>query len=180
MKLGAAGLAPLLLLAACAANPISKPFDQSGLPAAVRVPAGNKVSIVLAGNGEMTYQCRHLGSATGRHGWVFVAPDTKLMDGGGTQVGRYFGTPATWDYWAGSRVTGNEVATAPGGAGNLPLQLVKANPATGSQGAMTGTTFIQRVNVQGGVAPDAPCEWINVGQTRAIKYQADYVFYRAM
>lgn len=109
-----------------------------------------------------------------------MRPETKLLDRGGNQVGRYFGAPATWDYWAGSRVTGTEVATAPSGEGNLPFQLVKANPATGSQGALTVTTYIQRVNIQGGVAPAEPCEWINVGQTKLMKYQADYIFFRAM
>jgi len=180
MKLGTVALSPLLLLAACAGNPVSKPFDQSGLPPAVQVPAGHKVSMTLAGSGEMVYECRPLGSATGRYGWIFARPETKLLDRGGNQVGRYFGAPATWDYWAGSRLTGTEVATAPSGEGNLPLQLVKANPATGSQGALTGTTYIQRVNIQGGAAPATPCEWINVGQAKLMKYQADYIFYRAM
>jgi uncharacterized protein DUF3455 len=180
MRLGTAALFSLLLLAACAGNPVSRPFDQASLPPAVQVPAGHKVSIVLAGNGEMAYECRLLGAGTGRYGWVLVRPDTKLLDGGGKQVGRYFGTPATWDYWAGSRVTGTEVATAPSGDGNLPFQLVKADPATGSPGALTGTTYIQRVNIRGGAAPAEPCEWINAGQPRMMKYNADYVFYRAM
>jgi hypothetical protein len=179
MRLGTAALSPFLLLAACAGNPVSKPFDQGSLPVAVQVPAGHKVSIVLAGDGEMIYECRHLGSASGRYGWVFVRPDTKLLDSGGKQVGRYFGSPATWDYWAGSRVTGTEAVTAPSGDGNLPFQLVKANPAAGSPGALTGTSYIQRVNIRGGTAPTEPCEWISVGQTRMMKYQADYVFYRA-
>jgi hypothetical protein len=180
MKLGIAAPSALLLLAACAGNPVSKSFDQSSLPPAVHVPPGHKVAVTLAGRGEMVYECRPLGSGTGRYGWIFMRPETKLLDGGGNQVGRYFGTPATWDYWAGSRLTGTEVATAPSGDGNLPFQLVKADPAAGSPGALTGTTYIQRVNIQGGVAPTAPCEWINVGQTQMMKYQADYIFYRAM
>ena len=31
------------LISACASSPMMKPFDQAGLPAAVQVPAGNKV-----------------------------------------------------------------------------------------------------------------------------------------
>jgi hypothetical protein len=180
MKLGIAALSPLLLLAACAGNPVSRPFDQSGLPPAVQVPAGHKISAVLAGDGEMVYECRPLGQASGRYGWILARPEAKLLDGGGKQVGRHFGMPPAWDYWAGSRVTGTEIATALAGEGSLPLQLLKADTATGSPGALTGTSYVQRVNIKGGVAPTAPCEWINVGQTIMVKYQADYVFYRPM
>lgn len=41
----------------------------------------------------------------------------------------------------------------PAAPGSIPPQLVKANPATGAQGAMTGTAYIQRVATMGGVAP---------------------------
>jgi len=63
---------------------------------------------------------------------------------------------------------------APSGTGNLPYQLVKANPAMGS-GAMTGVTFIQRVALKGGVAPAAACTTANKGERQIVKYQADYI-----
>jgi len=56
---------------------------------------------------------------------------------------------------------------------------VKANPAMGS-GMMTGTTYIQRVATQGGVAPAMPCAAGNMGTKQIVKYQADYIFYKAM
>lgn len=181
MKLGMAAFVPALLLAACAANPVSRPFDPSGLPAAVRVPAGHAVSLVLAGDGDMVYECRFLGPTSGRYEWALARPEAKLLDKAGQQVGRHFGMPATWDYWSGSRVTASELAVAPAGDGALPLQLLKADPATGSRGPLTGTTYIQRVNVRGGGMPPADaCGWMTWRQTRSMKYQADYVFYRAV
>jgi hypothetical protein len=64
-------------------------------------------------------------------------------------------------------------------AGSIPLQLVKGNPAMGS-GAMQGVTFIQRVDTRGGVAPAMPCAAGNLNAKQIVKYQADYIFYKAM
>jgi hypothetical protein len=79
----------------------------------------------------------------------------------------------------GSKLTATQVAVAPAGTGNIPYQLVKANPAMGS-GAMQGVSYIQRVSTQGGVAPAAACGASNMGQKQVVKYQADYIFYRAV
>jgi hypothetical protein len=171
--------ASALVLAGCASKPMMmKTYDQAMLPATVQVPAGNRVAMETVGVGEITYECRAKQGMAG-HEWVFVGPDAKLMDRGGKQVGRYFGPPATWENMDGSKVTATQVAVAPAAAGSIPLQLVKANPAMGS-GMMTGTTYIQRVATQGGVAPSAPCADAQIGSKQIVKYQADYIFYRAM
>ncbi len=175
--LAAAGAA--LLLSACAGPMgMSRPYDQSMLPAAVQVPAGNKVAMETVGVGEITYECRARANMPGQFEWVFVGPDARLMDRGGKVVGKYYGPPATWESNDGSKLTATQVAVAPAGAGAIPLQLVKANPAMGS-GAMNGTTYIQRVATQGGVAPAAPCAQASAGSKQVVKYKADYIFYKA-
>ena len=45
---------------------------------------------------------------------------------------------------------------------------------------MQGVSYIQRVNTQGGIAPQAVCFADNVGQNLVVSYTADYVFWRAM
>ena len=75
-------------------------------------------------------------------------------------------------------MTATQLAVAPAGAGNIPMQLVRANPAMG-QGAMQGVTYIQRVMVKGGAAPTAPCSAATAGQQQIDNYQADYIFWRA-
>ena len=85
---------------------------------------------------------------------------------------------ATWESADGSKVTGTQQAVAPGGSGNISLQLVKANPASGP-GAMQGVSYIQRVATAGGVAPAAPCGEASVGQKQVVPYRADYIFWRA-
>jgi hypothetical protein len=179
MKLGIAALCALSLLAGCAATPAPSNFDQSTLPQPVQVPTGHRLALVLVGSGDVVYECQPTGPATGQYAWTFVRPEARLLDRSGKQVGRYFGPPATWDYWAGSRVTGKALASASAGDGNLPFQLVQAEPATGNHDALRGTTYIQRVNIKGGAAPAKECGWMNMRESQTVKYEADYVFYRA-
>lgn len=167
------------LLSACAG--MSQPtmaFKQDSLPDAVKVPAGHKVALETVGVGEITYECRPKANMAGAFEWVFVGPQARLNSRSGSQLGSYFGPPATWASMDGSKLTGTQVAVAPAGTGNIPAQLVRANPAMGV-GAMTGVTYIQRVATQGGVAPAIACDGTAAGRKEIVKYQADYIFWTA-
>ncbi|MBV7542362.1 DUF3455 domain-containing protein [Acidovorax sp. sic0104] len=172
------------LLAACGSMSSSSSssrapmYSQDSLPDTIKVPAGNKVAMETVGVGEITYECRDKANAPGQTEWFFVGPKAVLNDRSGKQVGTYYGPPATWESQDGSKLTATQLAVAPSGTGNLPYQLVKANPAMGS-GAMTGVTYIQRVALKGGVAPAAACTAANKGERQIVKYQADYIFWKA-
>ena len=178
----AASLLGLAMLTGCGSmssmKPMSAMYSQASLPAAVQVPAGNKVAMESVGVGDITYQCNPKKDMAGQFEWVFVGPDAKLNDRSGRQVGKYYGPPATWESMDGSKITGAQLAVAPSSAGNIPLQLVKANPAMGS-GSMTGITYIQRVATVGGVAPAMACDAGNAGSKQIVRYQSDYIFYKA-
>jgi hypothetical protein len=176
--LPALALVAAATLAGCASSPMMAPtFQQDTLPDAVKVPAGHRVAMETVGVGEITYECRAKANMAGEHEWVFAGPKAALNDRAGKTVGTYYGPPATWQSLDGSRLTGAQVAVAPAGAGNIPLQLVRANPAVGD-GTMTGTAFIQRVATRGGVAPALPCGAGNLGQKQIVAYQADYIFWK--
>ena len=164
------------LTALLAAAPAA--FAQTGLPDSIKVPDGHKVAMETTGVGEITYECRDKANAAGQTEWTFVGPKAVLNDRSGKQVGTYFGPPATWQAKDGSKVTGTQLAVAPSGAGNLPYQLVKANPAEG-KGAMSGVSYIQRVALKGGVAPSTECTAATKGKQEVVKYQADYIFWAA-
>ena len=177
----AVALAAAALLTACgtrAPSGAGTMFSQDSLPAAIQVPAGNRVAMETVGVGEITYECRDKANAPGQTEWVFVGPSAVLNDRRGNKVGTYFGPPATWASNDGSRLTATQLAVAPAGTGNLPYQLVKANPAMGA-GAMAGVTYIQRVALKGGVAPASACGPANKGERQIVKYQADYIFWKA-
>ncbi len=172
------------LFAACSSAPMNVPktmsaFSQGALPAAVQVPAGHRVALETVGAGDITYECRDKANAAGQYEWVFAGPMAELTDRQGRSIGRYFGPPATWAASDGSAITGTQLAVAPAGDGNIPLQLVKANPASG-QGVMSGISHIQRVATRGGVAPSSACDAQGKGKREVVKYQADYIFWKAM
>jgi len=177
----AGALAAAVLLSACgsmSSMPAKTMFSQDSLPDSIKVPAGNKVAMETVGVGEITYECRDKANMPGQTEWVFVGPKAVLNDRSGKQVGTYYGPPATWESMDGSKLTATQLAVAPAGTGNLPFQLVKANPAMGS-GAMTGVTYIQRVALKGGVAPATACTTASKGAREIVKYQADYIFWKA-
>ncbi|NYH10969.1 DUF3455 domain-containing protein [Pseudomonas moraviensis] len=153
-------------------------YAQSTLPDSIKVPDGHKIAMETTGVGEITYECRDKANVVGQTEWVFVGPKAVLNDRSGKQVGTYFGPPATWQAQDGSKVTGTQLAVAPSSPGNLPYQLVKANPAEG-KGAMSGVSYIQRVALKGGVAPGSECTAANKGKQEVVKYQADYIFWAA-
>lgn len=170
------GLIALSTLSGCGTTMHkSATVDNNALPEAVRVPAGHRQTLHTVGSGEITYECREK-KAGGGHEWAFVAPVATLADLQGKVVGKYYGGP-TWESNDGSKVTGKQLAVSPAPAGNIPLQLVQANPATG-EGAMKGVSFIQRLKTVGGVAPALPCGAEQMGQKQVAAYRADYVFYK--
>lgn len=168
-------LAPVAAACLLASVPAQAAME---LPDSIKVPDGHKVTMETVGVGEITYECRAKANSSTEAEWVFVGPKAVLNDRSGKQVGTYFGPPATWQAADGSKVTGTQLAVAPSGAGNLPYQLVKANPAEG-KGAMTGVAYIQRVALKGGVAPAAACTMADKGKQEQVKYQADYLFWAA-
>lgn len=173
-------------LAGCGSMTTSAPmatFDQAALPDPVKVPAGHRVAMETVGVGEITYECREkVNPPAGQpaaYEWVFVGPRAVLNDRAGRAVGSYYGPPATWASADGSAITGAQLAVAPALPGSIPLQLVKANPATGSGTAMKDVAYIQRVATQGGVAPSRACRADALGQRETVRYQADYIFWKA-
>ena len=166
------------LLSACASAPVMPPFLQDGLPDAVRVPTDHKVAMETVGVGQITSECRAKAGTSGAFERVFVGPDAVLNSRANQAVGKYYGPPATWESGDGSKITGAQLAVSPSPAGNIPIQLVKANPASG-QGAMQGVTYIQRVATRGGVATGSACAAASVGKREIVKYQADYIFWKA-
>lgn len=162
-------------LAGCGSM-MAPPMAAPAVPTAVAVPAGNKLATVLVGEGMLTYECRaNAAGAATPFAWSPPAPDAALKEKGGAVVGKYYPGP-TWEHNDGSKVTGKQLAVAPTPTG-IALQLVQANPATGS-GMFVGVTYIQRLNTVGGT-PAGTCDASTVGAKQVVQYAADYFFYKA-
>ncbi|MDQ4131995.1 MAG: DUF3455 domain-containing protein [Actinomycetota bacterium] len=114
------------------------------------------------------------------YGWVLQTPWAGLVDDSGRYVARHYAGP-TWAARDNSAVVAAPVASAPAPSGDaIPWLLLQGTSTSGpSGGTFSGTTYIQRINTTGGLAPTSGCDAAHVGATAAVYYTADYYFYRA-
>jgi hypothetical protein len=143
------------------------------LPEEIRVPDGNKLSLVAHATGVQIYTCNGStwGSSTPRAD-LFADKRNKRL------VATHFAGP-TWQGTDGSTVVGvlppeGSVTVDPTA---IPWLLLRADPGD-APGRFAGTTFIQRVATTGGLAPAATeCHAGAVDKVVEVPYTADYNFW---
>jgi hypothetical protein len=169
-------LAPLALLLVALAAPARAVWgkgergpDLSDYPE-LKVPAGNKLYYHAYAEGVQIY--RWDGVA-----WAFEGPMAFLYDGecDDDLVGYHYEGP-TWESESGSYVVGAVLKRVTADPDAIPWLLLEATE-TGGRGVFKRTTYIQRVNTEGGKAPAEPGDY--VGEEAWVPYTADYYFYRA-
>jgi hypothetical protein len=109
--------------------------------------------------------------------WAFVGPVAVLYDNDGNVVGTHFATPngPAWQSNSGSFFVGKRIDGVTVDLTAIPW-LVLGQVSTGGHGVLNGTTFVQRVNTVGGLAPATPGS--TIGEEVEIDYEAEYYFYR--
>jgi hypothetical protein len=143
------------------------------VPAVLEAPGGtNKVHFHAYALGVQIYT-----NDPTRLVWGFKAPEAVLFaaDGNG-EIGIHYAGP-TWESQSGSKVVGAVVpprVTVDTNA--IPWLLLRAVSSEGP-GIFGGTTYIQRVNTTGGLAPATPPTPTDT-EVR-VPYTAEYFFYRA-
>lgn len=113
--------------------------------------------------------------------WVFSNPEANLYADAGANglVGTHFSEPGAKPNWltaSGSRVIGTVVDKCTPNANAIAW--VKLSADNSGTGVFNQTTFIQRLNTVGGLAPTTPGAF--VGQLARSPYTADYYFYRPL
>ena len=149
------------------------------VPAGLEVPAGNELASRATGVGVQIYVWTVNPTNAALASWVFKAPHAVLFasheDERDDVVGIHFAGP-TWDDNDGSKVVGARVASVTVNSHAIPWLLLQAASTSGN-GTFTGTTYIQRLNTFGGLAPTTPGN--AAGEEALVPYIADYYFYRA-
>jgi hypothetical protein len=138
----------------------------------------SKPFLELHATGVQKYTCQANGT------WLFTDPEATLYKATGSPRAdaTHFLNVATgrpvWRFKDGSSVEAARTASAPAGAANIPWLLLEAVATSeGDDGdRLARTTWVQRLNTAGGIAPAAPC---TPGARQAVPYTADYVFWRA-
>jgi hypothetical protein len=99
-----------------------------------------------------------------------------LFDKNGKLIIHHFAGPS-WQAKDGSTVVGKLVNSVTVDPTVIPWLLLSAAATT--PGRLGQTTFVQRVNTTGGIAPDAAtCTPESAGAVQEVPYTADYVFWK--
>jgi hypothetical protein len=151
------------------------------VPATLQVPEGNKVSFHAYATGVQIYTASYSPTDPTKLVWTFTAPEALLFDSDGVIVGIHYAyagpTRPAWASDSGSMVvamrTVPPVTVDPNAIPWLRLDMVQAE----GPGIFKRTTFIQRVNTTGGLAPSTPPAYL--GEEARVPYTAEYFFFRA-
>lgn len=165
------------ILLAVASQTYAGSFSQDKLPTEVRVPAGHEVAMYTMAQGNITWECKADSKNTEQAKWAFAGPRAILSDNKGNHLVSYFGPPATWESLDGSSITGKQLAVSPSAKGSIPMQLVKANEST-RPGVLKDVTYVQRINLKGGAAPETGCNMDMLGHTVVVNYSGEYLFWK--
>ena len=176
------------------------------VPAALEVRAGNRPFLEGHGVGTQNYICLPCPNPTtaaaqcpddSGFAWLLFTPEATLFNDQGKQLTTHFFSPnpaengtirATWQdsrdssiVWGGQAIPSTDPKfVAPGAVAWLLLPMAGAQKGPTGGDTMTATTFIQRLNTAGGVAPSTGCSGpANVGAKAFVPYTADYFFYTA-
>jgi uncharacterized protein DUF3455 len=172
------------------------------VPANLEVEAGHRAFLVGHAAGTQNYICLPSGAG---FAWTLFTPQATLFDGRHKQIITHFfspnpvevGTPvrATWEHSRDTSMVWGQVVpdgastdpafVAPGAIAWLKIQVVGAQDGPtvadhgrSRHGVLTPSTFIQRLNTFGGVAPATGCAAsADVGKKAFVPYTADYFFY---
>jgi len=164
------------------------------VPTNIQVPPGNTAFLVGHGVGTQNYSC--LPSGTGVKFVLFTSQAT-LFDHFDRQVTTHYFSPnpveggtirATWQssrdtstVWG--QVGPNDSSTdshfvAPGAIAWLRVKVVGTQDGPKGGDMLSETTFIQRLNTSGGLAPSTGCSSAaDIGKQAFVPYTADYFFY---
>jgi Protein of unknown function (DUF3455) len=179
------------------------------VPTKIQVPEGNIAFLEGHGDGTQNYICLPCPNPTtpaamcpdtSGFAWLLFTPEATLFTDADKQVTTHFFSPnpdehgtirATWQHsrdtstvWGG-RATAATHSSDPDFVAEdaipwllLPMAGVQEGPTGGD--TLTATTFIQRLNTSGGVAPSDGCSQLtDVGAKAFEPYTADYFFYKA-
>lgn len=163
------------------------------VPGNLVVPPGNQVFFTGHAIGTQNYICLPSGAG---FSWTFLGPQATLFDDEDEQVITHFLSPnpdeggtarATWlhsrdssSVWAAAIQSSTDPAfVAPGAIPWLLLRVLGSQDGPTGGSKLSPTTYIQRVNTVGGVAPSTGCAALtDVGQRRLVAYEADYFFFK--
>jgi hypothetical protein len=171
------------------------------VPVDIQVPAGNIAFLKGQAVGTQNYACSPSGAG---FAWILFTPEATLFNRADKQIITHFFGPnphpddvntdprvvakgairAAWQardtstVWAKVSPLSRPVVVRPDSVPWLLLETVGVQEGPTGGDTLTPTTFIQRVNTVGGLAPSTGCsQSTDVGKKAFVPYTADYFFF---
>lgn len=171
------------------------------VPVEIQVPAGNIAFLKSRAVGTQNYACSPSGAG---FAWILFTPEATLFNRADKQIITHFFSPnpdpndvntdprvvakgtirAAWQardtstVWARVSPLSRPVVVRPDSIPWLLLEKVGVQEGPTGGDTLTPTTFIQRVNTFGGLAPSTGCsQSADVGKKAFVHYTADYIFF---
>ena len=161
------------------------------VPTGVEVSADNKAFLVGHAYGTQNYICLPSGAS---FAWSLFTPEATLFNDDNDQIITHYFSPnpenniirATWQYrdtstvWAAAILASSDANfVKPGAIPWVKLQVEKAVDGPNGGDKLSETTFIRRLNTDGGSAPLTGCaQASDIGKKAFVPYTADYFFYK--
>lgn len=194
---GRAAIAALAMAAAIGAPRVAgaQTVTPPAVPAAIEVPAANQAYLLGHAVGTQNYVCVAT-AMIGQVAWTLFTPQATLFTGSGEQLTTHFFGPnpaegnivrAAWEdsrdtstVWGRVRAPSADANfVAPGAIPWLLVEIVGSQTGPTGGDTLSATTFIQRLNTVGGVAPSTGCSKpTDIGLKAFQPYEADYYFFR--
>lgn len=161
------------------------------VPPGLEVPAPSQAFLVGHAIGTQNYVCQP-SQSLGRVAWTLFTPEATLFGEQNDQLITHFFSPnpvenaivrATWQDSADTSIVwARAVASAtvdPSAIAWVTLQATGTQHGPTGGGTLADTTFVQRLNTTGGLAPATGCDVpTDAGRKAFIPYTADYFFYK--
>jgi hypothetical protein len=164
------------------------------VPANIRVLPGNRVFFVGHATGTQNYVCLPSGTS---FKYTLFTPQATLFNEADKEVTTHYFSPnpaeagairATWQHsrdtstvWGvvpPSDSSSDPAFVKPGAIAWVKVTAVGADEGPNGGDTLVKTTFIQRLNTSGGLAPSTGCSSLaDVGRPAFMPYRADYFFY---
>jgi Protein of unknown function (DUF3455) len=174
------------------------------VPDKLKVDAGNDPFLVGHATGTQNYVCAPTANGVG---YVLFTPEAIPSNGAGREIITHFFSPnpfvsntnpgviapgviraswqhsrdasSVWGFVDKDHASSDPAFVAPNSIAWLLVTAENSEDGPDGNGTLTGTTFIHRVNTQGGLAPSTGCSSsADLGRTAFVPYTADYFFYR--
>lgn len=154
----------------------SRSESEVSVPESLDPGEDKSLVMIVPAKGVQIYKCSQSKVDAEEYEWELVAPEADLFDENGNKIGKHYYGPH-WESNDGSKILGTLEEKADAPSPDDAAWLLVSTESEGAEGELSNITNIQRLNTEGGSAPETGCSRSEVGKLMQIDYTADYYMF---